>query len=74
MAEKIRVILDENQDLVRVEANVDGEWKELESKQASAAGGAQTMEGGCGSGTANCDPVPGQCVYEYGGRCYYYSC
>ena len=74
MAEKIRVILDENQDAVRVEANVNGEWKELESKKASADAGAQTMGGGCGTGTANCDPLAGLCVYEFNGRCYYYPC
>ncbi|MFC1603274.1 hypothetical protein ACFL3U_06875 [Pseudomonadota bacterium] len=74
MAEKVRVILDENQDVVRVEANVNGEWKEAESAKASADGGAQTMEGGCGTGTANCDARAGQCVYEIGGHCYYYPC
>jgi len=67
MAEKIRIILDENHDVVRVEANLDGEWKELEGKKASTDDGVQTMgePGGCG---------PDLCLVEFSGRCYYYPC
>jgi len=74
MAEKLRIILDENQDLVRVEANIDGVWSKIESKQASADSGTQTMEAACGTGTANCAAVAGLCVYEYAGECFYYTC
>jgi len=76
MAEKIRIILDENHDVVRVEANLDGEWKELEGKKASTDDGVQTMgePGGCGTGSANCEARPDLCLVEFSGRCYYYPC
>ncbi|VAX09664.1 hypothetical protein MNBD_GAMMA26-1136 [hydrothermal vent metagenome] len=77
MAEKIRIILDENQDVLSVEANIDGEWKRLEGKKATGGGGTQKAAdgpGGCGTGSANCAAEPGMYLFEFFGVCYYFSC
>ncbi|GEM_PF-5096241 len=75
MTEKFRVTMDGQQNVVKVEANIDGKWVVSEKvDKASDGAGALTEISGCGQGTTNCPAISGYFVFEYYSSCYYFPC
>jgi len=74
MAEKFRVTMNDKQEVVKVEANIDGKWVASNKVEPASGGGASSESGGCGQGTTYCLPIPGFFVIEINRQCFYFPC